>query len=56
METKKFTTVAQVAKEIGLNNLALKLLDYLDNTTRTWHWITILSWNGPTTRQQSGIM
>jgi hypothetical protein len=30
METKKFTTVAQVAKKIGLNHLALKLLDYLD--------------------------
>jgi hypothetical protein len=27
---KKFTTVAEVAKEIGLNHLALKLLDYLD--------------------------
>ena len=27
---KKFTTVAKVAKEIGLNHLALKLLDYLD--------------------------
>ena len=27
---KKFTTVAEVTKEIGLNHLALKLLDYLD--------------------------
>jgi protein involved in sex pheromone biosynthesis len=31
METdKKFTTVAEVATEIGLNHLALRLLDYLD--------------------------
>jgi hypothetical protein len=30
METKQFTTVAGVAKEIGLNHLALRLLDYLD--------------------------
>jgi hypothetical protein len=31
METdKKITAVAEVAKEIGLNHLALKLLDYLD--------------------------
>jgi hypothetical protein len=27
---KEFTTVAEVAQEIGLNHLALKLLDYLD--------------------------
>ncbi|MDR1181184.1 MAG: DUF1896 domain-containing protein [Bacteroidales bacterium] len=30
METKKNTTVAEVARKIGLNHLALKLLDYLD--------------------------
>jgi hypothetical protein len=30
MKKKKFTTVAEVAQEIGLNQLALKLLDYLD--------------------------
>jgi hypothetical protein len=30
MEKKKFTTVAEVAQEIGLNHLALRLLDYLD--------------------------
>jgi hypothetical protein len=27
---KKFTAVAEIAKKIGLNHLALKLLDYLD--------------------------
>ncbi|MDR1227299.1 MAG: DUF1896 domain-containing protein [Prevotellaceae bacterium] len=27
---KKFTTVAEVAQEIGVNHLALRLLDYLD--------------------------
>jgi hypothetical protein len=27
---KKFTTVAEIAKKIGLNHLALRLLDYLD--------------------------
>jgi hypothetical protein len=30
MEMGKITTVAEVAKKIGLNNLALRLLDYLD--------------------------
>jgi hypothetical protein len=30
MERKKFTIVAEVAQEIGLNHLALKLLNYLD--------------------------
>ncbi|MDR1897273.1 MAG: DUF1896 domain-containing protein [Prevotellaceae bacterium] len=30
MGKKKFTTVAAVAREIGLNHLALKLLDYLN--------------------------
>jgi hypothetical protein len=30
MEKKKFTTVAEVAKELGLNHNGLKLLDFLD--------------------------
>ncbi|MDR1182357.1 MAG: DUF1896 domain-containing protein [Bacteroidales bacterium] len=30
METKNFTTVAEVAQKIGLNNLALRLLEYLN--------------------------
>jgi hypothetical protein len=30
MEAKKFTTVAEVAEKIGLNHLALRLLEYLD--------------------------
>jgi hypothetical protein len=30
MKKQNFTTIAEVAKEIGLNHLALTLLDYLD--------------------------
>jgi tetratricopeptide (TPR) repeat protein len=30
MEAKKITTVAEMAQKIGVNHLALKLLDYLD--------------------------